>query len=76
MTSKSTKRIAVVAAVTASAAVLSSLAGAASSSPTTVPLSYAPDSLAVYSSSGERMGTLTGSGLNTEFVSSSGQRAR
>lgn len=60
------KRIAAV--VLATLAVLgatSSLAGAAGAR--TAPVRYAPGSAYVYSSSGERIGTLTGQNLTTEF---------
>ena len=70
-----TKRIVVILAIAAAAVVTSSLAGAAPSGPTTAPVRYAPSSSYVFASSGERMGVLTGDGLDTQFVTSSGQRA-
>jgi hypothetical protein len=59
------KRTALIIAVTAAVGVTSSVAGAAG--PRLVPVPYAHGSEYVYSGSGERVGTLTGSGLGTQF---------
>jgi hypothetical protein len=52
------------------------VAGAASSGPRTEQVRYAPGSEYVYSSSGKKIGTLNGSGLNTQFLTVVGDRAR
>ncbi len=59
------KRTALIIAVTAAVGVTSSVAGTAG--PRLVPVPYAHGSEYVYSGSGERVGTLTGSGLGTQF---------
>jgi hypothetical protein len=53
--------------------VTSSLAGAASSGARLAPVPYAPGSAYVYSSSGEKIGTLTGQGLTTRLITVSGE---
>ena len=58
------KRTAIVVAVVAAIGAISSVAGAAGPNR---PVPYAPGSEYVYSSSGERMGTLTGQNLTTQF---------
>jgi hypothetical protein len=65
------KRTIVVLTTATVVGVVSSVAGAASSGPRTEPIRYAPDSgsVHVYSSSGKKLGTLTGDRLNTQFVS-------
>ena len=70
-----TKRFATVAALAIAAALASSLAGAASSGPSSAPVPYQPRSSYVIDPSGQRLGVLTGEGLNTEFITGSGQRA-
>jgi hypothetical protein len=62
------KRI-VVLAVAIAAVIISSVAGAASSGPSTKPVRYAPGSEYVFDSSGKKVGTLNGTGLNTQFLS-------
>jgi hypothetical protein len=51
----------------------SSLAGAAPSGARLAPVPYAPGSAYVYSSSGEKIGTLTGQGLTTRLITVSGE---
>lgn len=58
------KRTAIIVAVVAVVGAISSVAGAAG---TSRPVPYAPGSEYVSSSSGERMGTLTGQNLTTQF---------
>ena len=68
------KRITISIVVVASAIGLtSSLAGAAPSGPRVAPVPYAPGSTYVYSSSGAKIGTLTGQGLTTQFNHVTGQ---
>jgi hypothetical protein len=69
------KHLATVMALAIVAALASSLAGAASSGPSSAPVSYEPRSSYVIGPSGQRLGVLTGDGLNVEFVTASGQRA-
>ena len=59
------KRAALIIAVSAALGVTTSLAGAAGARLAPVP--YAPGSEYVYSGSGKKLGTLTGSGLGTQF---------
>ena len=68
------KRAAFIIAVTAALGVTSSLAGAAG--PRLVPVPYAPGSEYVYLGSGEKIGTLTGSGLGTQFNTIKGHISR
>lgn len=58
------KRTAIVVAVVAVIGAISSLAGAAG---TSRPVPYAPGSEYVFSSSGQRVGTLTGQNSTTQF---------
>ena len=68
------KRISLSIVVVASAIGLtSSLAGAAPSGARVVPVSYAPGSMSVYSSSGTKIGTLTGQGLTTQLNGVNGE---
>jgi hypothetical protein len=69
-------RFTLMALVGAAVVAASALAGAESPGPSTQPSEYASESLYVFSSSGKKMGILTGDGLNTQFVTSSGLRAR
>ena len=57
----------ILATVAAAIGVTSSFAGAASTGPRTSPVPYAHGSEYVYSSSGKKVGTLTGSGLGAEL---------
>ena len=59
------KRTAIVVAVVAVIGAITSVAGAAGTRQSPVP--YAPGSEYVYSGSGQRMGTLTGQNLTTQF---------
>jgi hypothetical protein len=70
------KRLVILLVLVVAAAGASSLAGAASSEPSSAPVPYAPTSSYVFDQSGKRLGTLTGDGLNSEFITVSGQRAR
>jgi hypothetical protein len=58
------KRTAIVVAVVAAIGAISSVAGAAGPNR---PVPYAPGSEYVYSGSGQRVGTLTGQNLTTQF---------
>ena len=49
-----------------------SLAGAAPSSPRLAPCPYAPGSVYVYASSGDKIGTMTGQGLTTRLIAVTG----
>jgi hypothetical protein len=69
------KRTTVILAVATTIGLISSVAGAASSGPSTKPVGYAPGSVYVYSSSGDKLGTLTGDGLNTQFLTVLGHRS-
>jgi predicted membrane protein len=60
------KRAVLIIAVTAALGVTTSLAGAAGGA-RLAPVPYAPGSEYVYSGAGEKLGTLTGSGLGTQF---------
>jgi hypothetical protein len=62
-------------ALAIAAALAASLSGAASSGPSSAPVPYEPRSSYVIDPSGERLGVLTGGGLNAEFITASGQRA-
>ena len=68
------KRAAIIIAVTAALGVTASLAGAAGPRLSSVP--YAPGSQYVYSGSGEKIGTLTGRDLGTQFNTVEGQVSR
>ncbi len=68
------KRISISIVVVASAIGLTaSLAGAASSGPRLASVPYAPGSVYVYSSSGEKIGTMTGQGLTTRLITVTGE---
>ena len=70
------KRISLSIVVVASAIGLTaSIAGAAPSGPRIAPVPYAPGSVYVYSSSGEKIGTLTGQGLTTQLITVNGERS-
>ena len=69
------KRTVIAVAVATVVGIVSTVAGAASSGPRTEQVRYAPGSELVYSSSGKKMGTLNGSGLNTQFLTVVGDRA-
>jgi hypothetical protein len=64
----------VVVVVVVTVALVSSLAGAAG--PRLAPVPYAHGSEYVYSGSGERVGTLTGSGIGTQLNGDSGSVSR
>ena len=66
--------ITLVLAVVVAAALLASLAGAAG--PRLAPVPYANGSEYVYSGSGDRVGTLTGSGSGTQLNGETGQVSR
>ena len=70
-----TKRLATVMALAIAGALASSLAGAASSGPSSAPVPYEPRSSYVIGPSGQRLGVLTGEGLNAQFITATGQRA-
>ena len=64
------KRTAIVVAVIAAVGAIGSVAGAAGSNR---PVPYAPGSVYIVSSSGERVGTLTGDNLTTQLNTVQGE---